>query len=112
MICLTCQRVHGRDTHAPIQCPHCKQLIGCFYHRRNIWHIKVCQQGGDLEQAWIDRTYWEKRADGWPFCPRCGEDELWSGLAWDGKGERPSMKAYIMAGLTCYKCNWKSEDLR
>lgn len=109
MICKTCISVHGRDTNAPIQCPHCERLIGCFWHARNIWHIRVCQQGGDLEQAWIDRTYEEKRKDGWPLCPRCGEDELWSGLAWDGTGARPPMKRWIMAGLTCYKCSWKSE---
>lgn len=48
------------------------------------------------------------RADGWPLCPRCEEDELWSPLAWDGEGERPPVSAYIAAGLRCYYCGWSS----
>jgi hypothetical protein len=34
------------------------------------------------------------RADGWPLCPRCGEDELWS-------AEIPA-RPYGM--LRCYRC--------
>lgn len=44
------------------------------------------------------------RDDGWPLCPFCGDDELWSSLIWDGQGERPPVQAYIDAGLTCYAC--------
>lgn len=53
--------------------------------------------------------YPEHRADGWPLCPRCGEDELWSGFQWDGEGERPPMQTWIDHGLCCYKCGWDSE---
>ncbi len=61
-----------------------------------------------MERAYIQIVYPEKRADGWPLCPHCGEDELWSALNWDGEGERPAMHAWICAGLTCYKCHWNS----
>jgi hypothetical protein len=50
----------------------------------------------------------DRRPDGWPLCPVCGEDELWSPLSWDGTGEKPPIAAYEAAGLTCYRCNWKS----
>lgn len=48
----------------------------------------------------------EYREDGWPLCPNCGADELWSPLAWDGEGVRPPLEEYVEAGLTCYLCNW------
>lgn len=51
----------------------------------------------------------EYRADGWPLCPFCEEDELWSPLRWDGEGERPPIAAYIAAGLRCYLCGWTKE---
>ena len=44
------------------------------------------------------------RDDGWPLCPHCGDDELWSRLQWDGKGARPPIQDYIDAGLSCYRC--------
>jgi hypothetical protein len=48
----------------------------------------------------------EYRADGWPLCPHCGEDELWSQLHWDGLTDRPPLAAWLAAGLRCYRCNW------
>lgn len=48
----------------------------------------------------------ERRADGWPLCPHCGEDELWSPLIWDGD-EKPPLQDFIDAGLNCYYCGWK-----
>lgn len=50
------------------------------------------------------------RADGWPLCPRCGEDELWSPLVWGGRGERPTVEAYLAAGVRCYRCGWESGE--
>lgn len=41
--------------------------------------------------------YSERRRDGWPLCPRCGEDELYS-LA---------IPATIETIEACYACNWK-----
>lgn len=43
-ICETCTWVHGRDTNSPIQCPHCNRIIGCFWHDRNIKHIRQCRR--------------------------------------------------------------------
>lgn len=51
----------------------------------------------------------EYRADGWPLCPQCEEDELYSLLAWNGDGERPPIQAYIAAGLRCYYCGWSNQ---
>lgn len=63
------------------------------------------------ELAYIQLAYPEKRADGWPLCPCCGEDELWSpSFRWNGECERPPMKAWILAGLRCSTCNWSSDD--
>ena len=53
--------------------------------------------------------YTEHRADGWPLCPVCGEDELWSGLPWNGNDPRPPMQEWIDHGLRCYKCGFDSE---
>ena len=53
----------------------------------------------------------EYRADGWPLCPCCEEDELWSPLVWDGEGERPPIAAYVAAGLRCYRCDWSKLSL-
>lgn len=50
--------------------------------------------------------------DGWPICPGCGQDELWSRLSWNGEGERPPVTAYIEAGLSCYACGWKLRPLK
>ena len=36
------------------------------------------------------------RADGWPLCPRCGEDELFS-MQFPAKASDP---------LACYRCDW------
>lgn len=37
------------------------------------------------------------RRDGWPLCPQCGHDELWSARL----PARPSDP------LTCYLCDWR-----
>lgn len=52
----------------------------------------------------------EFRKDGWPLCPQCEEDELYSYLmlGWT-KDERPSIQECINAGMQCYRCNWKSQ---
>lgn len=48
----------------------------------------------------------EFRKDGWPLCPQCGEDELYSLLNWDGLSDRPPLQAWIDAGLRCYYCGF------
>ena len=59
--------------------------------------------------ATVNPTYKEFREDGWPYCPQCEEDELYSYLmlGWT-KDEPPSVQDCIDAGMQCYRCNWKS----
>lgn len=51
----------------------------------------------------------EFRADGWPLCPQCEEDELYSYLmlSWT-KDEPPTIDECIATGMQCYCCSWKS----
>lgn len=61
------------------------------------------------ERGW--RRFTEFRKDGWPLCPACGEEELWSGLMmrWDGEGERPTLDECLAQDFGCYACGWNSE---
>jgi hypothetical protein len=57
----------------------------------------------------VNPTYKEFRKDGWPCCPNCEEDELYSHLmlGWT-KDEPPSVKDCIDSGMKCYRCSWES----
>ena len=44
----------------------------------------------------------EYRADGWPYCPACGEDELYS----------LEIPATIETIQGCYKFGWTAEEFR
>lgn len=59
--------------------------------------------------AVVNPTYTEFRKDGWPLCPRCGEDELYSHLmlGWT-KSEPPPLQDCIDSGMKCYRCSWES----
>lgn len=59
---------------------------------------------GGMAHPPAQRGVMERRADGWPLCPQCGEDELWSPLLWDGTA--PPIAAFEAAGLRCYSCGW------
>jgi hypothetical protein len=80
-----------------------------------------------LEAAGIAEKGWrfffrEFRRDGWPLCPRCGEDELgsrlvadlaeldfWGRLPWkpsDVEKGRVWLDRYVAAGLICNRCPW------
>lgn len=48
------------------------------------------------------------REDGWPLCPQCGEDELFSLLRWDG-GPKPELAKFVEAGMECYRCHWRNQ---
>ncbi len=54
----------------------------------------------------------EFREDGWPLCPQCGEDELYSlvMLNWTGEGPHPSIQECIAGGMRCYYCGWQSKE--
>ena len=61
--------------------------------------------------------FWAYRDDGWPLCPHCGEDELWSNwpcspaeVAESGELDEPARKAKMVATIVgCYACDWKPE---
>ena len=52
------------------------------------------------------------RVDGWPLCPICGNDEVWSPLTVeDGTGHprTPTLEEYVDHGdFRCYACGWRS----
>lgn len=66
--------------------------------------------------------YTEFRKDGWPLCPNCGEDELWSLYVPPLDGEPQALhvppikdaeapvtmlEKYIAEIVGCLSCNWK-----
>lgn len=57
-------------------------------------------------------TYTEFRKDGWPLCPCCGEDELFSSamMNWNGDGERPTLQQCLDNTMICYRCGWDSRQ--
>lgn len=46
------------------------------------------------------------RKDGWPLCPCCGEDELWSPFIPAVPEYKGTLEEYLAAGLSCYNCSW------
>ena len=44
-------------------------------------------------------TAYEYRRDGWPLCPNCGEDELWS----------RALHPVATDPLRCYVCGWTGQ---
>lgn len=53
------------------------------------------------------KLYAEFRKDGWPLCPRCGEDELQNPHLDMGQEPRPTLADYLAAGLSCLSCGWE-----
>lgn len=53
----------------------------------------------------MESPYKAFRADGWPLCPECGEDELYS-LIWF-EGPRPALAEFIASIEGCYACRWR-----
>lgn len=56
-----------------------------------------------------DNRFSAYRQDGWPLCPRCEEDELYSvvmlGYA-DIRQPRPTLEDCLAGGFGCYRCGW------
>jgi hypothetical protein len=42
-------------------------------------------------------AYLRFKDDGWPLCPGCGDDELWS----------PAVPATVDTIASCLNCNWR-----
>lgn len=57
-----------------------------------------------------DPRFTTYRTDGWPLCPQCDEDELYSHvcLRWDGVSPRPTLDESLAGDFTCYVCGWSS----
>lgn len=52
--------------------------------------------------------FWRFRTDGWPFCPKCDEDELHSPFLPAPPDYAPgTIDQYIRAGLKCYQCGYE-----
>lgn len=101
-------------------------LAGTFYHARPFMNLKDGKSPyswASLDEAVSDwyihfgagklspdyGLFHEFREDGWPLCPKCGEDELSSRLVWPNL-EKPSMIAFVHAGMTCLKCGFEVEE--
>jgi hypothetical protein len=48
----------------------------------------------------------EYREDGWPLCPRCGEDELYTLMPARQQARRPFLGRYFEHRFRCYLCSW------
>lgn len=61
-----------------------------------------------------ESPYKEFRKDGWPLCPNCEEEELYSHLmlGWTNPSRTPSVEECIAGGMACYACGWDSETSR
>ncbi len=65
------------------------------------YYSPTCQGNSD------EKMYTEFRNDGWPLCPRCGEDELFTLALWpDWQVSTPPL-AWCVARIDgCYRCAW------
>lgn len=45
------------------------------------------------------------RKDGWPMCPKCGEDELWT------SANSNKLEDHFAREFRCYYCSWHGELL-
>lgn len=57
----------------------------------------------------------EFRPDGWPLCPECGEDEVYSHAllgveAWEAK-KLPTLDEIAGERFQCYRCHWFVDSL-
>lgn len=68
--------------------------------------LAICRE----RRGSMSDIYTEYRQDGWPLCPQCGEDELFSHImiAAVGKEPRPAIQDCIDGEMTCYFCSWNS----
>lgn len=54
------------------------------------------------------------RKDGWPLCPKCEEDEVYSVvmMCWKGDEPKPTMEECLQGELGCYRCGWVKMGVR
>jgi hypothetical protein len=83
------------------------------YWKMALWWLRYTIQSAlGLECEWVPVrrvgvTFREFRADGWPLCPRCEEDELYSFLALT-EARRVTVAECLAdpRGFRCYRCDW------
>ena len=83
-------------------------------HCGSCFHQAIHALATDPPSIWDDVTEvapppvpqadrFRRRADGWPLCPSCGEDELWSAfIPWTAAEK--TMANYLALELRCYRC--------
>jgi hypothetical protein len=90
-------------------CPNDRAPL-TYNRAEEAWECAACSYR-TTEQSLVHRqttdmrpkpVYRHRRADGWPYCPQCDEDELWSNAT-------PATEDSIVG---CYRCNWKPEWVR
>lgn len=56
--------------------------------------------------------YADFRQDGWPLCPFCKEDELYSVLMLKctSDADRPTILQCMRNVMRCYRCSWASDS--
>jgi hypothetical protein len=57
------------------------------------------------------KRFKEHRKDGWPLCPRCGEDELFSAICGVIKPDmrQPTLEECLSNGFACMNCDWTDD---
>ena len=51
-ICKKCVEIHKRDTKEPVQCPYCKEIIGCFWHPSGFHkHLQNCKKRAESAKS-------------------------------------------------------------
>jgi len=95
----------------------CKPKIFSFRASRSKYTVAKCpMDSSDRCTVFEGERYkWNKlnpfvefRDDGFPLCPRCGGDELYSVamIQWNGNGNRPTLETCMVSGFGCYQCNF------
>lgn len=59
----------------------------------------------------------ERRPDGWPLCPQCEEDELYSRYSptcreIEAGTNDAILRLYLACGVKCYFCGWESKEFK
>ena len=87
----------------------CEPRIIVVYGESHIFHTFVHHP-----EEWSQFTRF--RADGWPLCPGCGEDELWTPWTPPADAEATfddyvanKFDDYVANKLRCLACRWESQ---
>jgi predicted RNA-binding Zn-ribbon protein involved in translation (DUF1610 family) len=59
--------------------------------------VRTCRIDLLQMMAGAEQVYPRRRTDGWPLCPACGDDELWSA----------EIPATVETIVSCLGCGWR-----